>query len=84
MSPEDPPVYRRYQCADQDFLREQTVPEHRNPGVVVLDVSDGRTDAAYRAAWFLGIIVGPFGRHWQRTKLVISASGEITAWPWWL
>lgn len=65
---------------DADFLREEVVPEHRNPGVVVLNVKDGGGDAAYRAAWFLGSVVGPFGRHWQRTKLVISTGGEITVW----
>lgn len=66
---------------DRDFLSERVVPHHRNPGVVVLDVNDSSVpDAAYRAAWFLAVIVGPFGRHWQHTKLVILANGECTVW----
>jgi predicted nuclease of predicted toxin-antitoxin system len=64
---------------DRDFLNDSVVPQHRNPGIVVLDVADGAT-AAYRAAYFLAAVVGPFGQHWRGTRLLITAKGEITIW----
>jgi hypothetical protein len=62
---------------DHDFLNTQVVPEHRNPGVVVLD---GDARDAHRAAFFVGRIVGPFGRHWRGTKFVFTPNGEMTVW----
>lgn len=64
---------------DRDLLDDRTVPEHRHPGIVVLDTNNSTT-AAYRAAWFMGSIVGPFGGMWRAMKLLINANGEITHW----
>jgi len=64
---------------DRDFLDPKKLPDHCNPGVVVLDVGDGG-DAAYRAAYFVGILVGPFGREWRQMRVLVHASGEVTIW----
>jgi predicted nuclease of predicted toxin-antitoxin system len=64
---------------DRDFLNDRVVPEHRNPGVVVLDVDEGAA-AAYHAVYFMAWVVGPFGKNWRRSKFLITDQGEIAAW----
>jgi len=64
---------------DRDFLDPRKLPDHRNPGVVVLDAGDAE-DATYRAAYFIGILVGPFGGGWRRMRVLINSSGEVTIW----
>jgi hypothetical protein len=65
---------------DHDYLSPGRVPDHRNPGIVVLEVAARGEEAVIRATYFLSIIVGPFGRHWRQTRLLINANGEVTVW----
>ena len=63
---------------DRDFLDDQFLPEHRNPGVVVLPGGDGDQHAVG-----VGIAVGlrVFGHGpaiWRKTKSIINAGGEMT------
>jgi len=64
--------------SDHDFLDDRVVPEHRNPGIVVLPSGDRKQAAIIR-----GIIMAleVFGRGpdlWLKSKSVISPTGEIT------
>src|SRR5262249_20782081 len=66
---------------DHDYLDQRRLPDHRNPGVVVLQVGTNyHEEAAIRAAYFVGIVVGPFGQHWRHTRVLINPNGEVTVW----
>lgn len=65
---------------DRDFLDPTRFPDHRNPGVVVLETDSGSEEQLIRAAYFLGILVGPFGDVWRRSRILISQRGEVTVW----
>ena len=65
--------------ADRDFLDPRKLPDNRNPGVVVLGPGQGG-DAVCRAAYFIGSLVGPFGREWRGKRILVQASGEVTIW----
>jgi Domain of unknown function (DUF5615) len=65
--------------ADRDFLDPKKLPDHRNPGVVVLGPGVGG-DAVKRAAYFVGVLVGPFAREWRGRRLLVQSSGEVTIW----
>lgn len=61
---------------DADFLHDQVVPEHSNPGVVVLPGADGDQGAMITG---LAVAIAVFGHgDWAHTKSTINAAGEIT------
>ena|ERR1035441_2670211 len=63
---------------DRDFLDDASFPEHRNPGVVVLPGGSGDQQAMGVG---IGAALGVFGAGpsiWERTKSVVSPTGEMT------
>ena len=63
---------------DADFLDDRLVPEHRNPGVVVLPGGDGDQRAMIMG---LAVAISVFGhgpQTWRRSKSRISPTGEMT------
>jgi len=61
---------------DADFLDDRVVPEHSNPGVVVLPGGDGDQRAMITG---LAVAITVFGHgDWQRTKSTINSAGEMT------
>lgn len=62
---------------DRDFL-DGRFPHHRNPGVVVLAGGDGDQDAMIRSITIVVLLCGRAPEIWKRTKVLISAQGEIT------
>jgi hypothetical protein len=62
---------------DRDFLDDQLLPEHRNPGVVVLP---GARGDQYAIAVGIRIGLSIFGHGpdvWRKTKSEITAGGEV-------
>jgi len=63
---------------DTDFLDDSLVPDHRNPGVVVLPGGGGDQRAMIVG---LAVAISVFGHGpetWKRTKCTISPTGEMT------
>jgi predicted nuclease of predicted toxin-antitoxin system len=63
---------------DRDFLDDARVPEHRNPGVVVLPGGDGNLDAMVHGLHVALTVFARGGRLWSKTKASIAANGEMT------
>lgn len=62
---------------DRDFLDDDLVPEHSNPGVIVLPGADGDQQAMGVG---LAVAIRMFGRGpamWSKTKTIISPQGEM-------
>ena len=65
---------------DYDFFDPSKLPDHRNPGVVILDCDRGRqreVDAAIFALGAFEKIVGPVTR---RMRVIIRSDGEVSVW----
>jgi predicted nuclease of predicted toxin-antitoxin system len=62
---------------DRDFL-DARYPEHRNPGVVVLPGGDGDQQAMGTGIAVAVRVFGSAPSIWEKTKSVISPSGEMT------
>ena len=63
---------------DNDFLKDEVVPEQSNPGVVVLPGGSG-DDNALGMGLFVGMTVFGHGpESWKKTKTTISPTGEMT------
>jgi predicted nuclease of predicted toxin-antitoxin system len=63
---------------DRDYLDERILPEHRNPGVVVLPGGDENQEAMRIG---IGTALSVFGQGpalWSKSKTVISPTGEMT------
>jgi hypothetical protein len=58
---------------DRDFLNDALVPEHRNPGVVVLP--GGGDEEGLRTAL---TVFDRGGQLWAKSKSVVGANGEMT------
>jgi predicted nuclease of predicted toxin-antitoxin system len=64
---------------DRDFLDDKVLPEHRNPGVVVLPGGDGDLDAMVGGLRTAFTVFGQFGAQvWKKSKTVVTAEGELT------
>jgi hypothetical protein len=62
---------------DRDFLDDARFPEHRNPGLIVMA---GASGDRYALGHSIGTVIWIFGhapRVWERSKIVVSADGEI-------
>jgi predicted nuclease of predicted toxin-antitoxin system len=62
---------------DRDFLDDKVLPEHRNPGVVVLPGGHGE-DAMVGGLRTALTIFGHGGQVWKKSKTVVTADGELT------
>jgi predicted nuclease of predicted toxin-antitoxin system len=63
---------------DADFLDDRLLPEHRNPGVVVLPGGGGDQRAMIVG---LAVAISVFGHGpntWRQSKATISSTGEVT------
>jgi predicted nuclease of predicted toxin-antitoxin system len=63
---------------DRDFLNDERFPEHRNPGVLVLPGGGGDSQALGTS---IGVALSIFGSGptvWQKTKCVVSPTGEMS------
>jgi predicted nuclease of predicted toxin-antitoxin system len=63
---------------DRDFLDDKVLPEHRNPGVVVLPGGDGKQDAMVGGLRTALTVFGHGGQMWKKSKTVVTADGELT------
>lgn len=63
---------------DRDFLDDDLVPEHRNPGVVVLPGADGDQQAMGVGLAVAIMVFGQGPAMWSKTKTIISPRGEMT------
>lgn len=63
---------------DKDFLDPKRFPDHRNPGVVVIDATSEAE--IIRAIYFLSVIIQPHVENWRGTRVLISHAGEISVW----
>jgi predicted nuclease of predicted toxin-antitoxin system len=63
---------------DADFLDDRLLPEHRNPGVVVLPGGDGDQCAMNTGLAVAVTVFGHSPETWKQTKSTISPTGEMT------
>jgi predicted nuclease of predicted toxin-antitoxin system len=63
---------------DRDFLNDKRFPEHRNPGLVVLPGGDGDDQAMGIGLATAVQVFGMAPSIWQKTKSIVSASGEMS------
>jgi len=63
---------------DRDFIDDKVLPEHRNPGVVVLPGGDGDQDAMLGGLRTALEIFGRGSDMWRKSKTVVTANGELT------
>jgi predicted nuclease of predicted toxin-antitoxin system len=63
---------------DRDFLDDRRFPEHRNPGVVVLPGGSGEQNAMVVGINAALAIFGAAPTIWEKTKCVVSPTGEVT------
>jgi predicted nuclease of predicted toxin-antitoxin system len=63
---------------DRDFIDDKVLPEHRNPGVVVLPGGDGDDDAMLGGLRTALTIFGRGTHMWRKSKSVVTADGELT------
>jgi predicted nuclease of predicted toxin-antitoxin system len=63
---------------DHDYLDDKLLPEHRNPGVVVLPGGDGEEKAMLGGIRTALTIFGHGGQMWKKSKTVVTANGELT------
>jgi predicted nuclease of predicted toxin-antitoxin system len=63
---------------DKDFLDDNVLPEHRNPGVVVLPGGAGNQRAMVVGLTVAMRIFGHGKKAWMKTKTEITPSGELT------
>ncbi len=63
---------------DADFLDDRLLPEHRNPGVVVLPGGDGDQRAMIVGLAVAITVFGHGPQTWRRSKSTISPTGEMT------
>jgi predicted nuclease of predicted toxin-antitoxin system len=63
---------------DRDFLDDKVLPEHRNPGVVVLPGGHGDLDAMVGGLRTALTIFGHASEIWKKSKTVVTADGELT------
>jgi hypothetical protein len=63
---------------DRDFLDDALLPEHRNPGVVVLPGGGGDEDAMVGGLQTALTVFGHGGQMWSKTKSTVNANGEMT------
>ncbi|MER9403679.1 DUF5615 family PIN-like protein [Mesorhizobium caraganae] len=63
---------------DTDFMDDRSFPEHSNAGVVVLPGGHGNDEALGTALAMLVSYIGRMPEIWRKSKIVITANGEIT------
>jgi predicted nuclease of predicted toxin-antitoxin system len=63
---------------DRDFLDDTLIPEHRNPGVVVLPGGDGDQQSMAGGLHTALTVFGHGGQMWSKTKSTVTADGEMT------
>jgi predicted nuclease of predicted toxin-antitoxin system len=63
---------------DRDFLDNARFPDHRNPGVVVLPGGSGDEQAMGAGIGTALAVFGAAPSIWEKTKSVVSPSGEMT------
>src|SRR5262245_31433592 len=82
---EDPDLYayawrekRVLLTHDHEFLDDKRFPPHRNPGVIVLPGGGGDLQALSVGLSVLRSVFGTAAPIWRKTKVTISANGELT------
>jgi hypothetical protein len=63
---------------DRDFLDDSKFPEHRNPGIVVLPGGSGDDQAMGIGVGTALAVFGAAPSIWEKTKSVVSPTGEMT------
>jgi predicted nuclease of predicted toxin-antitoxin system len=63
---------------DRDFLDDKLLPEHRNPGVVVLPGGDGELESVAGGLRTALTVFGHGGEMWSKTKSTVNPDGEMT------
>jgi hypothetical protein len=63
---------------DRDFLDDTLLPEHRNPGVVVLHGGDGSLVSLVGGLQTALTVFGHGGQVWSKTKSTVNPDGEMT------
>jgi predicted nuclease of predicted toxin-antitoxin system len=63
---------------DRDFIDDKVLPEHRNPGIVVLPGGDGEQNAMLGGLRTALTIFGRGAQIWKKSKTVVTADGELT------
>jgi len=63
---------------DRDFLDDALLPEHRNPGVLVLPGGDGDQQSMAGGLRTALAVFGHGGQIWSKSKSTVTADGEMT------
>lgn len=63
---------------DRDFLSDTLLPEHRNPGVVVLPGGDGDLSSMVGGLRTAMTVFGHGGQMWSKTKSTVTPDGEMS------
>lgn len=63
---------------DSDFLDDTLLPEHRNPGVVVLPGANGDLQSTVGGLRTALTVFGHGSQIWSKTKSTVSPDGEMT------
>jgi predicted nuclease of predicted toxin-antitoxin system len=62
---------------DEDFWDDRRFPEHRNPGLVILDGANGdQTDMIRGLVWMM-LLVSHNPQQWQKQKIRVTRDGEV-------
>jgi predicted nuclease of predicted toxin-antitoxin system len=65
---------------DKDYLNDRKHPNHRNPGVVVLDIEPMTREGLTNVLFLLKTFVRPYREIWRQSKILISRDSYITVW----
>ena len=65
---------------DKDYLDDRKHPNHRNPGVVVLDIEPLSREGLTNVLFLLKMAVRPYREIWRESKILISRDSYVTVW----